>query len=40
MKRDGVGVLVHRSGGACPVAVSFDWATGKPLASVSGAVAA
>ncbi|MGX1502926.1 UNVERIFIED_CONTAM: hypothetical protein RKD43_001551 [Streptomyces graminofaciens] len=40
VKRDDVGVLVHRSGGDCPVAVSFDWATGKPLASVSGAVAA
>jgi hypothetical protein len=40
VKRDGVGVLVHRSGGDCPVAVSFDWETGKPLAFVFGAVAA
>lgn len=40
VKRDGVGVLVHRSGGDCPVAVPFDWETGESLASVSGAVAA
>ncbi|NEC48328.1 hypothetical protein G3I18_29035 [Actinospica acidiphila] len=42
VKVDGVGVLVHNSRGRerCPVAVPFDWETGKPLASLAGAVAA
>lgn len=31
VKRDGAGVLVHRSGEDCPVAVPFDWNTGAPL---------
>ncbi|MET8400065.1 hypothetical protein [Streptomyces sp900116325] len=43
MKVDGIGVLVHNARGRerCPVAVCFDWETGKPLpALVPGAVAA
>lgn len=41
-KVDGVGVLVHNARGreCCPLAVSFDWETGKPLAALAGAVAA
>jgi hypothetical protein len=39
-QRDGVGVLVHRSGERCPVAVPFDWETGKPLPALVEAVAA
>lgn len=39
---DGIGVLVHnaRGGERCPVAVPFDWDTGKPLAALAEAVAA
>jgi hypothetical protein len=42
VKVDGVGVLVHNARGreCCLVAVPFVWETGKPLASLSGAVAA
>ncbi|MEV7019422.1 hypothetical protein [Streptomyces sp. NPDC093991] len=42
VKADGVGVLVHNARGreCCPVAVSFDWGTGKPLAALAEAVAA
>ncbi|MFJ3962031.1 hypothetical protein [Streptomyces sp. NPDC090036] len=36
---DGVGVLTHRTGELCSVAVPFDLETGQPLAS-AGAVAA
>ncbi|WP_164540801.1 hypothetical protein [Streptomyces abyssomicinicus] len=41
-KIDGTGVLVHNARGqeCCPVAVPFDWETGKPLAALAGAVAA
>ncbi|MBW5481174.1 hypothetical protein [Streptomyces bambusae] len=34
-KRDGVGVLVHRTGEPCPVAVPFVWETGAPVTSVA-----
>ncbi|MET7493531.1 hypothetical protein ABZV61_19930 [Streptomyces sp900116325] len=40
---DGIGVLIHNARGRerCPVALPFDWQTGKPLpALVLGAVAA
>ncbi|WP_267905230.1 hypothetical protein [Streptomyces marianii] len=42
MKVDGIGVLIHDTADRerCPVAVPFDWETGKPLASLAGAVAA
>ncbi|MBL3665596.1 hypothetical protein JL475_06190 [Streptomyces sp. M2CJ-2] len=42
IKVDGVGVLVHNARGRerCPVAVPFDWETGKPLAFLAGVVAA
>ncbi|WP_406363205.1 hypothetical protein [Streptomyces sp. NBC_01579] len=39
---DGTGVLVHNARGRerCPVAVCFDWETGKPLPALTEAVAA
>ncbi|WP_406427759.1 hypothetical protein [Streptomyces sp. NBC_01589] len=42
IKLDGTGVLVHIARGRelCPVAVCFDWETGKPLPALSEAVAA
>ncbi|MET7789734.1 hypothetical protein ACFYSJ_07395 [Streptomyces sp. NPDC005248] len=42
IKVDGVGVLVHNARGRerCPVAVCFDWETGKPLPAPAEAVAA
>ncbi|GAB2829592.1 hypothetical protein GCM10027073_67600 [Streptomyces chlorus] len=42
VKVDGAGVLVHNARGreCCPVAVPFDWGTGKPLSWLAGAVAA
>lgn len=36
---NGIGVLVHGQE-RCPVAVPFDWETGKPLAALAEAVAA
>ncbi|MFE7772870.1 hypothetical protein ACFU5O_03025 [Streptomyces sp. NPDC057445] len=41
-KVDGLGVLVHDTDDRerCPVAVPFDWETGKPLPVVVEAVAA
>ncbi|MFC8256724.1 hypothetical protein ACFUNF_03440 [Streptomyces sp. NPDC057291] len=42
IKVDGTGVLVHNARGRelCPVAVCFDWETGKPLPALTEAVAA
>lgn len=42
IKVDGIGVLVHNARGRerCPVAVCFDWETGKPLPALTEAVAA
>ncbi|MFI2353012.1 hypothetical protein ACH492_39855 [Streptomyces sp. NPDC019443] len=42
IKVDGIGVLVHNERGRelCPVAVPFDWETGKPLPTLVEAVAA
>ncbi|MER6113794.1 hypothetical protein [Streptomyces hirsutus] len=42
VKVAGLGVLVHNARGRerCPVALPFDWETGKPLTSLAGAVAA
>ncbi|MGC5003662.1 hypothetical protein [Streptomyces sp. DT203] len=42
IKVDGTGVLVHnaRDRERCPVAVCFDWETGKPLPALTEAVAA
>ncbi|NUK62047.1 hypothetical protein [Streptomyces lunaelactis] len=39
---DGIGVLVHNARGRqrCPLAVPFDWETGKPLPALVEAVAA
>ncbi|MFE7388375.1 hypothetical protein [Streptomyces sp. NPDC057582] len=42
IKVDGTGVLVHNARGRelCPVAVPFNWETGKPLTAPAEAVAA
>ncbi|WP_406309895.1 hypothetical protein [Streptomyces sp. NBC_00623] len=42
MKVDGLGVLMHGTADrqCCPVAIPFDWETGKPLLALIEAVAA